>query len=166
MDIISKEQRSRTMSRIHSSDTKPEKIVRKFLFANGFRYRINVKDLPGTPDIVLQKYHTVIFIHGCFWHNHECMKGKLPQTNTSFWVQKFEKNKERDARVREELKQLGWNTLIVWECQLKPLVREKTLQEVAYLLNKANLTNLHKKYTIKEFPLPLAAEEKPPKYGK
>lgn len=164
MDTLSKEQRSLNMSKIHSFDTKPEILVRRYLFANGFRYRVNVKSLPGTPDIVLRKYRTVIFIHGCFWHQHECMKGKLPKTNTEFWEQKFRKNHERDISVREKLKQLGWNTLIVWECQLKPTVREQTLKEIAYLLNKSQLKILHHRYQIYEEPIRIAAEE-PAKYG-
>lgn len=165
MDTISKEQRSRTMSRIRSKDTKPEMLVRRFLYANGFRYRVNVKTLPGTPDIVLKKYRTVIFIHGCFWHSHECQKGRMPQSNMLFWQQKLERNKQRDTEVREKLRLLGWKTMVVWECQLKPKVRQQTLHEVTYLLNKANLDELHKKYQLPEETNRVAADE-PLKYGK
>lgn len=127
------------MSRIRSKNTKPELLVRRFLFANGYRYRINVKSLPGTPDIVLKKYHTVIFIHGCFWHRHECLRGKMPKTHTQFWEKKFTKNQERDLEVRNQLKMMGWNTLIIWECQLKPSRRAQTLEEINYWLNEAYL---------------------------
>ena len=124
----------------HSGEgTKPEWLVRRFLYAEGFRYRVNVSTLPGKPDIVLKKYRTVIFIHGCFWHNHACQKGRMPKTNVEFWRQKLERNEQRDVEVREKLRCLGWRTMVVWECQLKPKVREKTLQEIAYLLNEAFL---------------------------
>ena len=125
MDTLSKEQRSLNMSKIHSFDTKPEILVRRYLFANGFRYRVNVKSLPGTPDIVLRKYRTVIFIHGCFWHRHECMKGKLPKTNTEFWEQKFRKNQERDISVREKLKQLGVSNIVTMSDKLVLVVEDK-----------------------------------------
>lgn len=153
------------MSRIRSKNTKPEMLVRRYLYANGFRYRVNVRTLPGTPDIVLKKFRTVIFIHGCFWHSHSCQQGRLPQSNVDFWIRKLTRNKERDSDVREKLRQLGWKTMIVWECQLKPAVRQQTLQEVVYLLNKANLDNLHKRYQLPEETMSIAAEE-PPKYGK
>ena len=165
MDTISKEQRSRTMSRIRSNNTKPEMLVRRFLYANGFRYRVNVKTLPGTPDIVLKKFHLVIFIHGCFWHSHECQNGRMPKTNVAFWQQKLTRNKERDAEVREKLRCMGWKTLIVWECQLKPAVRQQTLQEIAYILNSVELERLHTKYKLPEEPTRIAAEEAP-RYGR
>lgn len=152
MDILSAEQRSLTMSRIRSKNTKPELIVRRYLFANGFRYRVNVSTLPGKPDIVLRKYRTAIFIHGCFWHGHDCLKGRSPKTNPRFWENKFNRNKERDVEVREKLKKLGWNTLIVWECQLKPKVREKTLEEICYWLNEAFLS-IYKKGTPKTYSM-------------
>lgn len=165
MDTITKEQRSRTMSRIRSRNTKPELLVRRYLYANGFRYRVNVKTLPGTPDIVLRKYQTVVFIHGCFWHSHSCMAGRLPKSNTEFWRKKLERNQVRDRVVREQLRMMGWKTIIVWECQLKPQKRAHTLQELMYLLNRANLENLHKKYVIPEPDVRIAAE-KPSSYGK
>ncbi|MBR2260388.1 MAG: DNA mismatch endonuclease Vsr [Paludibacteraceae bacterium] len=139
MDSVSPQKRSWNMSRIRSKNTKPELLVRRFLFGNGYRYRINVKSLPGTPDIVLKKYHTVIFIHGCFWHRHECLRGKMPKTHTQFWEKKFTRNQERDLEVRNQLKMMGWNTLIIWECQLKPSQRAKTLEEINYWLNEAYL---------------------------
>lgn len=137
MDRITAAQRSHTMSRIRSRNTKPELLVRRFLYAQGFRYRLNVRTLPGTPDIVLRKYRTAIFVHGCFWHNHSCMKGRMPSTNANYWSQKIERNQQRDVEVCEKFSQLGWYTLTVWECQLKPKIREKTLNEIVVLLNKA-----------------------------
>ncbi|MBR5971966.1 MAG: DNA mismatch endonuclease Vsr [Paludibacteraceae bacterium] len=162
MDTISPEKRSWTMSRIRSKNTKPELLVRRYLYANGFRYRVNVASLPGKPDIVLKKYHTVIFIHGCFWHGHSCLQGKTPQTNPLFWQNKFKRNKERDIEVRNELKALGWNTLVIWECQLKPKTRQKTLEEITYWLNEAYLDRFRLKknqYSFaEEEPLSIAAE--------
>lgn len=160
MDTISKEQRSRTMSKIHSKNTKPEMLVRRYLYAHGFRYRLNVRALPGSPDIVLAKYRTAIFIHGCFWHSHSCLKGRLPQSNVEFWTNKLNRNHERDIAVREQLTKLGWKTLVVWECQLKPAVREQTLKEVEAILNKINLQQLHKKYQLPDIaPTRIAAED-------
>ncbi len=160
MDTISKAQRSRTMSKIHSKDTKPELLVRRYLYSHGFRYRLNVKALPGSPDIVLTKYHTAIFIHGCFWHNHSCLQGRLPKSNIEFWTNKLNRNHERDLTVRDQLTALGWKTIIVWECQLKPAVREQTFKEIESLLHKINLQLLHKKYQIPESaPTRIAAED-------
>ena len=140
MDRISPEQRSRTMRAIHGKNTKPEMIVRRYLYANGFRYRVNVRSLPGTPDIVLRKYATVIFIHGCFWHGHsECQAGRTPKSNVDFWEKKIKRNKERDIEVRTKLKEAGWRTMIVWECQLRPKKREETLRDIVHLLDKTYL---------------------------
>lgn len=117
------------MSKVPQKGTKPEYIVRKFLFSNGFRYRVNVKKLPGSPDIVLSKYKTVIFVHGCFWHGHSCKYANLPVTNYDFWYDKIEKNKERDASKNQLLKDLGWNVFIVWQCELKnTVIREQRLE--------------------------------------
>ena len=134
MDIWDKKKRSAVMAKIKGRDTKPEWIVRRYLFSRGYRYRKNVKGLPGTPDIVLRKYGIVIFIHGCFWHGHE-IDGHIPRSNSEFWRKKIERNKLRDARDKEALKKLGWQVMIVWECQLKPNVREKTLLEIEYHIN-------------------------------
>jgi len=117
-DIFSKSKRSDIMSKISGRETKPEILVRKFLFANGFRYRKNVKDLPGKPDIVLPKYKTIIFIHGCFWHGHTCKRGKLPETNYEFWQEKIGKNIERDTQNISELKENNWNVIIIWLCEI------------------------------------------------
>lgn len=118
-DIYSKSKRSDIMSKISEKETKPEILVRKYLFSKGFRFRKNVKELPGKPDIVLPKYKTVIFIHGCFWHGHTCKRGKLPQTNHQFWQKKIEKNIERDNHNTNELEVKGWNIIIIWQCEIR-----------------------------------------------
>ncbi len=119
-DVFSKEKRAEIMRRVKGANTKPEMIVRKALFAIGHRYRLNVKDLPGKPDIVLKKHRTVIFIHGCFWHGHNCKRGaRIPKTNREYWEQKIARNKARDAKNQKALKDLGWRVITVWECTLK-----------------------------------------------
>ena len=124
--------RSYNMSQIRGKDTKPEEIVRKFLFSKGFRYRKNVTALPGKPDIVLSKYHTVIFVNGCFWHGHSnCRYFVVPRTNTEFWLNKIETNRQRDARKITELQNLGWRVIVLWECQLKQNVVDEPLQSLA-----------------------------------
>ena len=108
------------MSRIKNKDTKPEVTLRKALFARGFRYRVNVKTLPGKPDIVLPRYKTVIFVHGCFWHGHHgCKYAYTTKSNTEFWVNKISGNQKRDAAVKRELEEAGWRVIIVWECELR-----------------------------------------------
>lgn len=118
------------MSKIRGNGTKPEIFVRKFLFSHGIRYRKNVKKLPGTPDIVLSKYNTAIFIHGCFWHGHKnCKSSKLPSTNKSFWYNKISKNIIRDKKNKKDLKKLGWKVITIWQCKLKNnSIREKSLE--------------------------------------
>jgi DNA mismatch endonuclease (patch repair protein) len=119
-DVHSKETRSYNMSRIRSKDTKPELLVRKFLHKNGFRYRLHVKDMPGKPDIVLPKYKTVIFIHGCFWHGHEgCKYYVVPKTRTEWWLNKIQKNSANDIKAEALLKTSGWRIIKLWECELK-----------------------------------------------
>lgn len=119
------------MSRIKSKDTKPEEIVRKYLFSKGLRYRKNDRRYPGHPDIVLPKYHTIVFVHGCFWHMHEgCRYAVMPASNTEFWRTKLNRNKVRDEYVRRILEKDGWRVLVVWECQLKKDVREQTLRQL------------------------------------
>ena len=128
MDVHNKETRSYNMSRIKGSKTKPEEIIAKYLFSQGFRYRRNVKKLPGTPDIVLKKYKTVIFVNGCFWHMHEgCKYFVWPKDNSEFWKNKLLTNKERDEKEKKEIEELGWKVIVVWECQLKKAERERTL---------------------------------------
>lgn len=119
VDIVSKKKRSEMMSGIKSKDTKPEVLVRKALFARGFRYRIHDKNLIGKPDLVLAKYRAVIFIHGCFWHGHDCHLFKVPQTRTAFWLKKIHSNKVRDSKVVEQLIGNNWRVLLVWECATK-----------------------------------------------
>ncbi len=151
------------MSRIKAKDTKPELLVRKYLFSKGFRYRVNVKNLSGKPDIVLPKYKTVIFIHGCFWHGHEgCRYFVIPKTRTEWWTEKIRKNKERDQTKHLALRQTGWNVMTVWECQLKPATREATLEGITLLLQKVYLDQQKKHtpmpYLIPEQELPMVAE--------
>ena len=127
MDVHNKETRSYNMSRIKGRKTKPEEIIAKYLFSQGFRYRRNVKKLPGTPDIVLKKYKTVIFVNGCFWHMHEgCKYFVWPKDNSEFWKNKLLANKERDEKEKKEIEELGWKVIVVWECQLKKAERERT----------------------------------------
>lgn len=135
MDILTPQQRRNNMSAIKSKDTKPEIIVRKGLFIRGFRYRLNHKRLPGHPDLVLRKYRTCIFVNGCFWHGHEGCS-KIPSTNREFWEIKIRRNKERDNETQKELAKMGWHCVVVWECELKPNVREKTLDSLAFTLNR------------------------------
>ena len=118
------------MSHIRSKDTKPEEIVRKYLFSKGFRYRKNVRSLPGCPDIVLPKYHTVVFVNGCFWHKHNCPIFVWPSSNTEYWIPKIQRNVERDIYNHDLLKKLGWNVIVVWECELKKKVRDERLAEL------------------------------------
>ncbi|MBQ8479432.1 MAG: DNA mismatch endonuclease Vsr [Akkermansia sp.] len=123
MDRHTPEQRRRNMSAVKGKDTKPELLVRKWLHAAGYRFRLHVKDLPGKPDIVLPKYKTVIFVNGCFWHQHQdCQHAKLPETNKQFWEDKLRKNVERDERNYQELKGMGWNVWLIWECEVKNIV--------------------------------------------
>ena len=128
MDKITPEQRHYTMSRIRGKDTKPEILVRKYLFSEGFRFRKNDKRYPGHPDIVLPKYKTVVFVNGCFWHGHEgCKYYTIPKTNTDFWVAKVQRNQARDRSDIEKLSQMGWNVITIWECQLEKASMELTL---------------------------------------
>jgi DNA mismatch endonuclease (patch repair protein) len=118
MDRISRAQRSKLMARVGSQDTQPEMAVRRLIFRLGYRYRVNVKGLPGTPDIVFARRRKVIFVHGCFWHSHAgCGKARLPASNLDYWLPKLERTRERDAAVQRQLRQLGWRTLVVWECE-------------------------------------------------
>ena len=141
-DKLTPEQRHRCMANIRSKDTKPEVLVRKFLFARGLRFRINVKRLPGTPDIVLKKYRTCIFVNGCFWHGHEgCRYYVMPKTNTEFWKAKIERNRARDLDRRIKLRDMGWHVIQIWECQLKPKVREEYLEGLLLTLNRILIMN-------------------------
>ena len=124
--------RSLNMSLIRSKDTKPEILVRKYLFSKGFRYRKYCSNLPGKPDIVLPKYKTVIFVHGCFWHKHNCNFFRLPKTNTEYWANKIENNVLRDKKNIIELKKLGWKVIIVWECELFSKVVDDRLSNLEF----------------------------------
>jgi DNA mismatch endonuclease, patch repair protein len=127
-DVHTIQQRRFNMQQIRSSNTKPELLVRHFLFAQGYRYRINVKNLPGKPDIVLPKHRTIIFVHGCFWHGHaNCKYFKIPKTRTEWWTNKINTNKANDAKAIKALKKDGWKVMVVWECGLKAAKVEKTL---------------------------------------
>lgn len=122
MDTLSEEQRSWNMSRIRSKDTKPERTVRSLLHSMGFRFRLHVASLPGTPDIVLPRYKTVIFVHGCFWHHHPgCKYAYTPKSRVEFWMKKFEQNISAHERATGELTALGWHVLVIWECELSDL---------------------------------------------
>ena len=130
MDDKTPEQRSINMSHIRSKDTKPEEIVRKYLFARGFRYRKNDTRYPGKPDLVLPKYHTVIFINGCFWHQHGCSRSTLPKTNQDYWIPKIQRNVERDRQNIKALEDAGWKVIVIWECELKKKTLEETMNSV------------------------------------
>ena len=137
MDRLSPEQRSYNMSLIHGKDTKPEILVRKYLFSRGLRFRKNDKRFPGHPDIVLPKYKTIVFVHGCFWHGHEgCKYYVIPKSNVEYWRDKIRTNIARDAVVKSKLEELGWNVLVVWECELKKATREQVLTS---LYNEINM---------------------------
>ncbi|HOF15971.1 MAG TPA: DNA mismatch endonuclease Vsr [Bacteroidales bacterium] len=130
-DIYNKSKRSDIMSKISGKETKPEVLVRKYLFAQGFRYRKNVKDLPGKPDIVLPKYKTVVFVNGCFWHGHKnCKRSTLPTSNTQFWKEKISKNILRDSENVQKLMNMGYKVLTVWQCELTAKTREKRLNKL------------------------------------
>ena len=135
-DVHDQKTRSYNMSRIRGKNTKPEMLVRRFLFANGFRYRLNVKTLPGKPDIVLPKYKTVIFVNGCFWHGHEgCKYFKIPETRTEWWIEKINGTQKRDREAEIQLNVLGWKVITIWECELKNDSQNKTLNRLLKIKN-------------------------------
>ena len=161
-DRLTPSQRHLCMSHIHSRDTKPELLVRRWLWSHGYRYRLNVKGVPGKPDIVMRPYHTAIFVNGCFWHGHEgCCK--IPKSNTEFWVNKIRRNQERDQQNYQVLKDNGWHVIVIWECQLKPDRIKETMLRVETMLCDYFLA-LHRPKmviypTTEDAPLPMAAEE-------
>lgn len=181
-DTMTPQQRHYCMSRIHSKDTTPEKRVRQWLWKHGYRYRLNVKGVPGKPDIVMRKYRTAIFVNGCFWHGHgvQCTKNniqctiedsaccKIPKTNREFWVNKILRNQERDQKNYEILSENGWQVMVLWECQLKPKKLEQTMLQVEIQLHDFYLKTFNyraKSYIhIEEENLPMVAEE-PEEYG-
>lgn len=130
---MTKQQRHDCMSAIKSKDTKPEMLVRKYLFSRGLRFRVQVAKLPGKPDIVLPKYKTVVFVNGCFWHGHEeCRYYRLPKSNVEFWQKKIERNIERDARAECELKAMGWRVIRIWECEIRKVSNRRQSLETLY----------------------------------
>lgn len=130
-DVHSPKIRSYNMSRIKGKNTKPELVVRKFLFVNGFRYRLNQKNLPGKPDIVLAKYKTAIFVNGCFWHGHKgCKYFVLPKTRTEWWLQKIKETQRRDKQAEIQLNVMGWRVITIWSCELKSISVEQTLNSL------------------------------------
>lgn len=136
-DSLTPEKRSWNMSRIRSKDTSVEIKVRKYLFSQGFRYRKNVSSLPGKPDIVFPKYRVVVFIHGCFWHRHEgCKRATTPKTRQDYWVPKFQRNVENDNKHYQDLKKMGWNPIVVWECEIN-----KNFEETMKRLTEEIKTN-------------------------
>lgn len=150
-DVLSPAQRHRNMAAIHSTSTMPELKLRHTLWHLGFRYRVNDKRLPGKPDIVLPKYHTVIFVHGCFWHGHkDCLNYTTPKTNTDFWKAKIERNRQRDQVTWRQLEAKGWCVLIVWECELKKARMEETIDRVASALKQNRNSYLFLKDARKE----------------
>ena len=178
-DRLTPAQRHRCMSRIRSRNTKPELKVRQWLWNHGYRYRLNVRGVPGKPDIVMRKYRTAIFVNGCFWHGHnvqftmhnaQCTIDienskccKLPQSNREFWVNKIRRNQERDQQNYKVLQDNGWQVLVIWECQLKASVIEQTMRQVEVSLQDYYLKTLSRKAVtyihVEEADLPIAAEE-------
>lgn len=135
-DVFAPDKRRQIMQNVQTKNTAPEIKLRSLLHRDGFRFRVNRKDLPGKPDIVLPKYKAVIFVHGCFWHGHDCRRGQRPQTNTDFWNQKIDKNIERDKKDITLLENLGWRVLIVWECEIKKKNEDVLLSRIKDFLLK------------------------------
>lgn len=164
-DIMTPEERSRCMASIKGKDTKPEILVRKYLFRRGLRYRVNNKKLPGSPDIVLKKYKTVVFVDGCFWHGHKgCKYYRLPQSNTEFWRKKITGNAARDYVNNIDLQLAGWHVVRIWECQVKTKdLREETLER----LYRTIVGGRQQPHSYSDIPedIPLAAEPEA-EYGK
>lgn len=175
-DIMTPIQRHRCMSHIRSRNTKPEIKVRQWLWRHGYRYRLCVKGVPGKPDIVMRKYRTAIFVNGCFWHGHgvqftmhnsqftiensECCR--IPQSNTDFWIQKIQRNQERDQENYRILQENGWQVIVIWECQLRPKQLEQTMLRVEVQLHDYYLATFNpkdKSYIRVEEELPMAAED-------
>ena len=127
--------RSKIMAAIHNKGTKPELIVRRYLWSRGFRYRLNDPRLPGHPDIVLRKYRTCVFVNGCFWHGHNCEEFRAPKNNKEYWEKKIENNKLRDHEEQKQLAKMGWHCITIWECSLKKEKRTQTLESLAFTLN-------------------------------
>lgn len=171
MDKLSTALRHQNLSAIRSKNTEPERVVRRGLWARGFRYRLNSPRLPGHPDIVLRKYRTCIFVNGCFWHGHHVSFDgemansaccKLPHTNREFWIAKIKRNQQRDKEQQQRLASMGWHCITVWECDLKPRIRDQTLQSLAFTLNSIWLADhgaVGTVYRLPEEPGSLMAAE-------
>lgn len=141
-DVHSKATRSFNMSKIRSKNTKPELLIRSFLFERGFRYRLHVKNLPGKPDLAFPKLKTVLFVHGCFWHGHQgCKYFTVPKTKTDWWLAKINRNREVDEKSQGQLLDLGWKVIEVFECELKPSSREETFDKILNLLAIGNTSH-------------------------
>ena len=155
-DTMTPEQRSRCMSAVKGKDTKPEMMVRKYLFSKGLRFRLHVRSLPGNPDIVLPKYKTVVFINGCFWHGHEgCKYYRLPKSNVEFWESKITNNKNRDVLNEIKLEKLGWRVIRIWECEIRRVQdRNQSLERLYNQIVKRSI-----RYDENEIPIRIAAEE-------
>lgn len=166
-DILTPQQRHANMAAVHSKNTRPEMIVRKWLWSHGYRYRLNHPRLPGKPDIVMRKYRTCIFVNGCFWHGHEgCKYYRIPKSNTEFWVKKIRRNQERDREVCRQLAAMGWHSIVIWECELKPLRRTNTLESLTFTLDRIFLQDRRiKNYQMPEEEPSMAAEDRPDGYG-
>ncbi|MBO7067391.1 MAG: DNA mismatch endonuclease Vsr [Bacteroidaceae bacterium] len=162
MDHLTPQQRHKNMAAIHSKGTKPEIIVRRWLWSHGYRYRLNVKSVPGKPDIVMRRFRTAIFVNGCFWHGHGVAKPqidngeliidnseccKIPKTNREFWIKKISRNMERDQENYRTLQENGWHCIVIWECQLKPKFLEHTMQQVELQLNH-NFLSLYQRKSV------------------
>ena len=160
-DVHTIEQHHKNMASVRAKNTKPEIVVHKFLWRHGYRYRLNHSKLPGKPDIVLRKYRTCIFVNGCFWHKHEgCKFFVEPKTRTEFWMNKINRNQERDKDVKQQLSKMGWHSITIWECELKPSKKDKTLESLLYTLNKIFLLNYRvKPYKIVEKEMFMKAAE-------
>lgn len=160
-DFLTSQQRHVNMAAIHGKDTKPEVVVRRWLWGHGYRYRLNHPRLPGKPDIVMRKYRTCIFVNGCFWHGHEgCRYYTIPKTNTEFWVAKIHRNQEHDVEVQHQLASMGWHSITIWECELKPKSRDKTLESLVFTLNRIFLQDhSFRRYIVPEEEPMMAAED-------
>lgn len=162
------EQRSRCMSHVRGKDTKPEMIVRRFLFSKGLRYRVNARYLPGKPDMVFRKYKTVVFVDGCFWHGHDgCSLYRVPKSNVEFWQSKIARNKARDIVTDAKLRELGWRVIRIWECDLKPKVRENTLEGLYHSIIATRVPNITVPaiYATENEEYPAIAAEQSAPYG-
>lgn len=140
-DPLTKEERSQRMSLVRSKDTKPEMRVRRLIHSLGYRYRLHARDLPGCPDLVFRRWRKVIFVHGCFWHQHDCSMGnRIPKTRVDYWRNKLERNKKRDADLIRQLRMDGWKVLVIWECQTKPSNLESLTSDIISFLTPGVFT--------------------------